>query len=80
MSFVFWQHPLVIVLFLLAAVSAVPAARLHRAILLPGVLCVVCTVAMLLAAMAYAVPYEEILLLLLAVLLLFFVLAKEGKA
>ena len=80
MSFVFWQHPSVIALFLLAAVSAVPAARLHRAVLLSGALCVVCTAAMLLAALACAVPYEEILLLLLVVLLLFFVLAKEGRA
>ena len=79
MSFVFWQHPPVVVLFLLAAVSAVPAARLRRAGPLPGALCVVCTVAMLAAALACAVPYEEILLLLLAELLLFFVLAKEGK-
>ena len=80
MSFVFWQHPLVVALFLLAAVSAVPAARLRRAVLLPGALCVACTAAMLLAALACAVPYEEILLLLLAVLLLFSVLAGEGRA
>ena len=80
MSFVFWQHPPVTVLFLLAAVSAVPAARLRRAVPFPGALCVVCTAAMLLTALACVVPYEEILLLLLAVLLLFFVLAGEGKA
>ena len=80
MSFVFWQHPPVIALFLLAAVSAVPAARLRRAVSLSGALCVVSTVAMLLAALACAVPYEEILLLLLVVLLLFFVLTREGKA
>ena len=79
MSFVFWQHPPVVALFCLAAVSAVPAARLRRAVPLPGALCVVGTAAMLLAALACAVPYEEILLLLLAVLLLFFVLAREGK-
>ena len=80
MSFVFWQHPPVIVLFLLAAVSAIPAARPRRAVPLPGALCVVCTAAMLLAALVCAVPYEEILPLLLAVLLLFFVLAREGKS
>lgn len=80
MSFVFWQHPPVTVLFLLAVASAVPAARLRRDVPLFGALCVVCTVAMLLATLACAVPYEEILLLLLAVLLLFFVLAREGKA
>ena len=80
MSFVFWQHPPVIALFLLAAISVVPAARLRRAGPLAGALCVACTVAMLLAALACAVPYEEILLLLLAELLLFFALAKEGKA
>ena len=79
MSLIFWQHPPVIVLFLLTAVFAVPAARLRRAVPLAGALCVVCTAAMLLAALACAVPYEEILLLLLAVLLLFFVLAKEGN-
>ena len=80
MSFVFLQHPPVIALSLLAAVSAVPAARLRRAIPLSGALCAVCTVAMLLAALVCAVPYEEILLLLLAVLLLFSVLSREGKA
>ena len=79
MSFVFWQHPPVIVLFLLAAVSAVPAARPRWAIPFSGTLCVVCTVTMLLTALICAVPYEEILLLLLVVLLLFFVLAREGK-
>lgn len=79
MSFVFWQHPLVIVLFLLAAVSTVPAARPRRVVPLPGALCVICTVAMLLTALVCAIPYEEILFLLLVVLLLFFVLAKEGK-
>ena len=80
MSFVFWQHPPVIALFLVAVISAVPAARLRRAVPLLGALCVVCTAAMLLAALACAVPYEEILLLLLAELLLFSVLAREGKA
>ena len=80
MSFVFWQHPPVTALFLLAVVSAVPAARLRRAVPFLGAMCAVCTAAMLLAALACAVPYEEILLLLLVVLLLFFVLAKEGKA
>ena len=80
MSFVFWQHPPVIALFLLAAVSAVPAARLRRSIPFPGALCVVCTAAMLLTALACAVPYEEILFLLLTELLLYFALAKEGKA
>ena len=80
MSFVFWRHPLVIVLFIMAVISAISAARLQRAVPLPGALCVVCTVAMLLTALACAVPYEEILLLLLVVLLLFFILAKEGKA
>ena len=80
MSLVFWQHPPVIALFLLASLSTVPAARLRRAVPLTGALCVACTAAMLLAALACAVPYEEILLLLLAVLLLFFVLAREGKA
>ena len=80
MSFVFLQYPLVIVLFLLAVVSAVPAARLRRAVPLPGALCAVCTVAMLLAALACSVPYEEILLLLLSELLLFFALAREGNA
>ena len=79
MSFVFLQYPFVTVLFLLAAVSAVPAARLRRAIPVSGGICIVCTVAMLLAALACAVPYEEILLLLLVVLVLFFVLAGEGK-
>lgn len=80
MSFVFWQHSPVIALFLLAVISAVPAARLRRAAPLFGTLCVACTAAMLLSALACAVPYDEILLLLLVVLLLFFVLTGEGKA
>ena len=80
MSFVFWQHPPVVLLFLLTVISAVFAARLRRAVPLPGALCVVCTVAMLLTALACSVPYEEILLLLSAELLLFFALAREGRA
>ena len=64
MSFVFWQHLPVTALFLLAVVSVVLAARLRRAVPLAGALCVVCTAAMLVAALACAVPYEEILRLL----------------
>ena len=78
MSFVFIHHPVVIVLFALTFLSTIPAARSRRAAIWGG-LCVVCTVALALAALARAVPYEEILLLLLAPLLLFWFLAKEGK-
>ena len=79
MSFVFSHHPAVVVLFVLALLSVIPAARWGRAAL-AGVGCVVSTVALVLAALACAVPYEELLLLLLAPLLLFWVLAKEGKS
>lgn len=77
MSFVFWQHPAVVALFLLTAVSAIPAARFKRFAFGAG--CMICTATMILASLTCAVPYEEILLLLLIVLLLFFALSREGK-
>ena len=79
MSFVFLAYPWVPVLFLLAAVCAVLTVRLRRGALICGVICIVCTVAGILLALAAAVPYTEILLLLLCVLLLFLFFRREGS-
>ena len=79
MSFVFLHHPVVLVLFVLTLLAVLPAARWKRTILAGGG-CVLSTVALVLAALTCAVPYEELLLLLLVPLLLFWVLAKEGRS
>lgn len=79
MSMVFLQHPLVIALSVLAFLSALFAARVRRAAALSAGLCVVCTVAMVLSALACAVPYGDILLLLLTELLLFSIVSRERK-
>lgn len=76
MNLVFWRHLPVLLLLVPALISAVRIAR--RPTALRWGLCVGCTTALVLGALACQVPYEEVLLLLLGELLLFWAVAKGG--
>lgn len=69
MTFVFWQHPLILALFLLSAALCPLTARLQRYAGLSALGASLSILALVLCALVYALPLTEILILLLLLLL-----------
>lgn len=69
MTFVFWQYPLIPVLFLLSAVLCLLAARLPGYARPSALSAGVCVLALVCCGLVYALPLTEILVLLLLLLL-----------
>ena len=79
MTFVFLQYPIVPVLLVLSLVLTALAGLLNRGGCAAAVLAALSTSAMVVAALACSVPYEEILLLLLLPALTCFLTVVRGE-